>query len=376
MAVSHGFGKIVTDGLVLALDAADINSFPQKQNYLRATEDFTNTSIWTPLNFSAVITRTANDAVAPNGTQTADKLVKSSGNGIRQSSNIFAGTTGDTTTFEVWAKTDTTANISLDISDEGGTPFDLTSTWRLCKITHTHTGRYGSTVSFVDISLPTDTPVYLWGARWYSGGEQKPYYPVATSNTTVKNLVGSNGGTLVNGTLYENTNRGTFAFDGSNDRISLSNNYTLSSTSDWTLQTWVQSNQTSPQSPYLRLLNSGIAGGSNYFYFEWNNRILATNSTGGSFAFQTGWSPGLPLDNSMFLLTLAGKSSSLEVYVNSTKTTVNATLSGDLIFNSIMNANNNYSPESSISTFSIYNRALTAQEVLQNYNALKGRFGL
>jgi hypothetical protein len=34
-----------------------------------------------------------------------------------------------------------------------------------------------------------------------------------------------------------------------------------------------------------------------------------------------------------------------------------------------------YWPGSS-SIFQIYNRALTAQEVLQNYNALKGRFGL
>jgi len=32
MAVSHGFGKVVTDGLVLALDAADTNSYPGSGN--------------------------------------------------------------------------------------------------------------------------------------------------------------------------------------------------------------------------------------------------------------------------------------------------------------------------------------------------------
>ena len=198
------------------------------------------------------------------------------------------------------------------------------------------------------------------------------------SGSTTWNDLSGNGhvGTLTNGPTFEYTNRGTVEFDGSNDRISLSNNHTLSSTSDWTLQTWVQSNQTSSQSPYLGLLNSGTAGGSNYFYFEWNNRILASNSTGGSFAFQTGWSPELPLDNSMFLLTLVGNFGSLEVYVDTVKTTVNAPLSGNLVFNSIMNANNNHSPGGGISTFSIYNRALTAQEVLQNYNANKTRFGL
>ena len=38
--------------------------------------------------------------------------------------------------------------------------------------------------------------------------------------------------------------------------------------------------------------------------------------------------------------------------------------------------NASYNLSATIGNISIYNRALTAAEVLQNYNALKGRYGL
>lgn len=206
------------------------------------------------------------------------------------------------------------------------------------------------------------------------GANQKSY---PGTGTTWDDLSGNgNNITLINGPTFNTDNGGNILFDGVNDRMSLTNSITLSQTSDWTLQTWVKSNQTLAKTAYLLLLNSDIGGGANFFLFEWNNRVLARNSSGTAFAFQTGWTPGLPLNNSTFLLTIIGRNGFLEVYSNVTKTTVNAVLSGDLVFNSIMNGNNNYQPGGNLYTFNYYNRALTSEEIQQNYNATKSRFGL
>lgn len=192
------------------------------------------------------------------------------------------------------------------------------------------------------------------------------------TGTTWRDLSGNgNNGTLINGVGFSG---GSMVFDGVNDRVQLANPITLSQTSDWTLQVWVKSNQTSPGSNYLKLINLNIGGGSNFLFFEWNNRIIGNNSLGTGFVFQTGWTPGLPLDNSTFLLTLVGRGGFLEVYSNLTKTTVNAQLRGDLTFNSLMNANNVFPPGGSINSFMYYNRALSQQEIQQNYYAGLQRF--
>ena len=195
------------------------------------------------------------------------------------------------------------------------------------------------------------------------------------TGTTWRDLSGNgNNGSLINGVSYNSSNNGNLVFDGTNDRVQLTNNITLSQTSDWTLQVWVKSNQTLTGSSYLRLLNLGTGGGSNFFIFEWNNRILAINSSGTGFAFQTGFTPGLPLDNSTFLLTMIGRNGVLEVYSNLIQTTVNVALSGNLTFNSLMNGNGSFFPGGNINMFSCYNRALTLQEITQNYYAGLQRF--
>lgn len=213
------------------------------------------------------------------------------------------------------------------------------------------------------------------GLNFYLDAANTKSYP--GSGTTWNDISGNkNTSTLINGPTFDPANNGSIVFDGVNDRVSISNPLTISSTSDWTIQLWVKSNQTLPGQGYLRLLNNGIGGGRNFFLIEWNTRILAGNSASTGFAFQTGISPGLPLDGSKFLLTLIGRNGFLEMYKDTIKTTANCALNGDLIFNSIMNANNNYSPGGNISTFLTYNRALMLEEIEQNYRAIKNRFNI
>lgn len=90
MAVSHGFGKIVTDGLVLALDAADTNSYTS------------GSTTWRDMSGNG------NNSTLTNG-PTFD-----SGNGgsivfdrVDDYANFYAPNLTTTTTVEMWTKIDT-----------------------------------------------------------------------------------------------------------------------------------------------------------------------------------------------------------------------------------------------------------------------------
>jgi hypothetical protein len=180
---------------------------------------------------------------------------------------------------------------------------------------------------------------------------------------------------LINGSTYSSVNAGSIVFDGIDDRATLNTSFTIDSSSNWTIQTWVKSFQTSSNAAYMRLLGSS-EGDRNFFFLEWNNRIFARNSTATSFAFQTGFTPSLSLNTSSFLLTIIGRNGNLELYRNETQTTVNTALTGSLIFSDIMNERRSSSPGGEMSSFCLYNRALSSQEILQNYNSQKSRFGL
>jgi len=212
------------------------------------------------------------------------------------------------------------------------------------------------------------------GLVLYLDAANQKSYP--GSGTTWKDLSGNgNNGTLINGPTFNSGNGGSIVFDGVNDFIITSNTLTLSDSFDWTIQCWISSFQTNTGSRYLRFLGKNETI-SNFFFFEWNNRILSRNKTGGTFAFQSGFTPPLPLNDELFLLTMTGNNGIMELYLNTNKTSVNISLSGDLEFFDIMAERRRYSPGGRLSTFFYYNRALTPQEIQQNYNATKSRYGL
>jgi hypothetical protein len=77
-------------------------------------------------------------------------------------------------------------------------------------------------------------------------------------------------------------------------------------------------------------------------------------------------------------ITYVRASSTVKTYLNYTATsntsvTFQGPVNSDLL---IGRDQNNQEYQGSIGNIQIYNRALSASEVLQNYNATKGRFGL
>jgi hypothetical protein len=187
---------------------------------------------------------------------------------------------------------------------------------------------------------------------------------------TVNGLVGGIGGTLVNGVGFGTTDNGYFIFDGSNDYINFGNSSTLQQ-STGSLSAWTKAS--SPGSGYRGI----IAKQGAYGLFYTDSVLVAYD-----WAADTPRSTGINIaDNTwknVVLTYQSGVSNGTRIYING----VSVLTTTITILNQINNlfggaeANASQFASCQISSLNMYNRVLTASEVLQNYNATKRRYGL
>ena len=185
------------------------------------------------------------------------------------------------------------------------------------------------------------------------------------SGTAMTDMSGKgNHGTLTNGPTFSSDNNGVIVLDGSNDYISTIN---LSSFTTFTIQMWIFDTRSSGGMDILTY--NGDSGSftfnSNTFRTDGNN-LSARSTTIGSYH---------PL-NKWFQFTYT-KNGSLFLDNTEYSSFTGSELSnfGVLDIGRSRSHNNNFL-NGKISNVKVYDRALTASEVRQNYNANKGRFGL
>ena len=195
------------------------------------------------------------------------------------------------------------------------------------------------------------------------------------TGTTWTDLIGSNDGTLVNGVGYNSSNGGSLSFDGSNDYVNISDNSALNP-SYISLSCWVKFNNVNIRRQLIAKRNTGQEG-SYWFYVSASNQIMwdtyqnnIRNRQIVTFSF---------LANTWYNLVATYSSSSKIIYLNGNSISSN---SGGNQLTSVSNdirigrdtSSFQYELNGNVSQVSIYNRALTAAEISQNYNALKGRY--
>jgi hypothetical protein len=197
------------------------------------------------------------------------------------------------------------------------------------------------------------------------------------SGTTWTDLSGNgNNGTLINGVGYNSGNLGSLVFDGVNDygtlgnTVILNSGLTSSSFSSW----WKYSGQGSGSDKRGFVLESASF---HYSLLINTNGTLGVhiNTTDNSTQFVPGFIPSL---NQWYNTSVVWDGIKLIVYINGEE--VGNRLQGgtSLIVQNLRigtyRDNNNRWWLGNIAQVSIYNRALTASEIQQNYNALKSRF--
>jgi hypothetical protein len=202
------------------------------------------------------------------------------------------------------------------------------------------------------------------------------------SGTTWTDLSGGgNTGTLTNGPTYSSSNGGSIVFDGTDDYVTLSSSQIAPGTGAFTWNFWAKTTRT--LSTEYSILFSGTGSNTNYGVIGLDNRTgnglvyyaLAFRIQSNEFSFINNW---------VYVSFVGNGGSSgarnLKLYQNGIQ--VGSTYTVDYNFTSTTpNIGANHSSyaelmKGNISNVSYYNRSLTAAEIQQNYNALKGRFGL
>ena len=202
------------------------------------------------------------------------------------------------------------------------------------------------------------------------------------SGTTWTDLSGNgNTGTLVNGVGYNSDNLGSLVFDGVNDYVTLSSSQIAPGTGAFTWNFWAKTTKT--LSTEYSILFSGTGSNSIYGVIGLDNRTgngLIYYANGfriidGNTSFGSNW----------WYITFVGNggadgSRNLKLYRNTIQ--AGSTDTNNYNFTSttpIIGANHSSYAElmgGNIANVSYYNKALTPQEIQQNFNATRSRYGI
>jgi len=216
------------------------------------------------------------------------------------------------------------------------------------------------------------------------------------SGLTTNGLVAGIGATLLNGTGFSSANGGSFFFDGTNDFI-ITSNIDLTSYNKITVICWV------------KVLNYRENGNNSNIIFEFSNNF---NSSSGGFV--AAFADGSAVYSSLYPVALGIRGNSGYNLSSFSKTLVNdlkwhhwccifdkslSSLETSLYIDGVIRSSildpivsdnsNNFANDNlyigsrsaasipanmNLSSLQIYNRILSQQEILQNYNATKGRY--
>lgn len=204
------------------------------------------------------------------------------------------------------------------------------------------------------------------------------------SGTTWNDLSGNgNNGTLINGPTFSSGNNGSILFDGVNDRISVTVNSNSLITNDFTFMAWAKRNgdsSTSIGGIFGNHFHTQLAGANMYFR---NNSTQVVFSAGNG-STRPAHTVNIPVSNLNWnSYTIRYTGTTYQFYLNGqlldsrTAVVVQSSSTNQYAIGLwAASYTSEYYLNGNISQCSSYNRALTAEEILQNYNATKGRFGL
>lgn len=190
-----------------------------------------------------------------------------------------------------------------------------------------------------------------------------------SGDTTTNDLISNGTGTLENGTGFSEENNGNWSFDGTDDYITIDglNDITVNTISMWLKVSYTGNKVIMEKGTNSKMMFQPASNNAQIFYA---NLKSYNGGTGYLNSIMDGtWKNWVQIEDTDFSYFYVNG-----VLQNSQANTSNLTNSNPLV---IMARTGGVAPQSgNVGPVQVYNRALSANEVLQNYNALKGRFGL
>ena len=206
------------------------------------------------------------------------------------------------------------------------------------------------------------------GLVFYIDAANPRCYP--GSGTDLTDTLSGIGASLVGGVGFNTSNYGTFTFDGSNDHINFGNPSSVRLLNG-TISAWVKTS--SPGAGFR-----GIIAKQNAWGLFYNDGVLASYDWGASATRSTGVNIADGNWKNVAMTFQSGITNGTRIYLNGASVlTTTITWVNDAInlYGGAEVSASQYA-NCSGSIFSLYNRALSAAEVLQNYNAARKRYGL
>ena len=341
MGVAYN-SRIITDSLVLCLDAANTKSYP--------TKNFVSSKIY---------------SVFSGGLRSSNYTVQYSDDNSNWTT-AFTGVTSNNTSCGIQQNT-----------GSGSGSYGLHRYWRYVEGSpiQSHHPRV-SRIILTDINgIDYNLVVYTSDNCSDTGTFQVGTVSLDFGGTTWTDLSGrGNNGELLHAVGYSSSNRGALTFDGSNQRVLQSSatiNFSGGSMEVWAYFNNFNGNQgvfsmsSSPTyinfwMPTSRLMRWEVIGNSGSAYATISSTYVIEPSTWYHFVGTFGEG------NTTKLYINGVLNNSQSSYTNVPSNFTSAIILGE--YSGYFNGR--------ISNAKIYNRALSAAEISQNYNSLRGRFGI
>jgi hypothetical protein len=248
----------------------------------------------------------------------------------------------------------------------------------------------------VNQDYPADYPYIVMDnlVLYLDAGITQSYLGSGTTWTDVNGLGPKNNGTLTNGPTFNSANGGSIVFDGVDDKIfcPVSNTTNFTTTDNFSVETfcYATSRSSSGMIPIVERYYWATVGKGGYGvrltnYSSIKPSFFITGNVSGVGQTDYGVEATTTWQTNTWYHIVGTKNSSgtLKIYIN-------GVLENTVITNNIIPLTSDDIPlmiaargdtqdqysNSRISVVRIYRKELSAAEVLQNYNAQKGRFGL
>jgi hypothetical protein len=190
---------------------------------------------------------------------------------------------------------------------------------------------------------------------------------------------GGNNGTLTNGPTFNSGNGGSIVFDGVNDYADF---FAPNLGTTTTVEMWVKLGAGYSGKMFFGWGIYDVWCGSGHLGYNTGNGDIygISSSTISSLGLVGNWK------HYVFEMRSDVSYTNNKIYINTISQTISQQISSENAGGRTFNSGNgrisgwrndtNYPIPMNCSSFKVYNRSLSVQEVLQNYNATKTRFGL